>query len=449
MSKGIRWYIASFAAAILASVAGQLIWLADPLRAGSFYWMDMIEWLARGCALIPLCWTIGAYRSWSGSKSRRLPVLKLLIAAGGMLTAALLVLQPDRYSALAAAGGVTALLVLLDTAAEERRRRRFPLRTAAFAVVLLALGALLFYPTSYAVTMPGFTLNMNRYAQVEGGGTHGSLEGVLVIERPAFPVDWLYASLLPHMTLSKRDTSIPISEIQRQVSIQRAGANEVGTAVALQKLGLGKGVMPLGIQVLAVLKNSPSKGMLEPGDVLLSINGQTVRDTDELAEVMSGVQPGSEVKVGYERGSLKNTAVVTAGQSADDAKRAVLGVQVQDRTKADLTRAMSYRPYLVYQGGPSHGAMLALTVLDQLTPDGVTYGNQVAGTGTIDNKGNVGPIGGIEQKAFTVERAGADVFFVPAGQEQDARKGAKKLNIVPVRTLDEMLAWLKENPKQR
>ncbi|OXM16182.1 PDZ domain-containing protein [Paenibacillus herberti] len=449
MNRGIRWYIASIVAAAVASVAGQLIWLADPLRAGTFFWMDMIEILARACAVIPLCWTIGAYRSWSNSKSRKLPLLKLLVAAGGLLTAALMALQPDGVSALAIAGGVSVLLVLLDAAREERRKRRFPLGTAAFSIAAVLLGLLLFYPTAYAVTTPGFTLNMNRYAQVEGGKeSGGSIEGVLVIERPAFPIDWLYAALLPHMVMEKRDTSIPISEIQRQVFIQRAGANEIGTAVALQKLGLGKGVVPLGIQVLALLKDSPSQDVLKPGDVLLSIGGQPARDTSELAKLMGEAAPGSDVKVGYERDGGKAVSVIKTKPSPDDPKRAVLGIQVQDRTVADLTRQMDFKSYLVYQGGPSHGAMLALTVLDQLTPGGVAFGNRVAGTGTIDAAGKVGPIGGIEQKAFTVARAGADVFFVPAGQETDARKGSKELNIVPVRTLDEMLNWLKAHPKQ-
>ncbi|MNR44996.1 hypothetical protein D3C85_1638050 [compost metagenome] len=51
------------------------------------------------------------------------------------------------------------------------------------------------------------------------------------------------------------------------------------------------------------------------------------------------------------------------------------------------------------------------------------------------------------QKAYTVSRTNADVFFVPVANEADARKGAGDLRIVPVRTLDDMLNWLKENPE--
>jgi PDZ domain-containing protein len=91
--------------------------------------------------------------------------------------------------------------------------------------------------------------------------------------------------------------------------------------------------------------------------------------------------------------------------------------------------------------------MLTLALIDQMTPGGVTYGNHAAGTGTIDSQGQVGAIGGIRQKAFSIERAGFDVFFVPAEQENEARQGSAHLNIVPVKTIDDILVWLKENPK--
>ncbi|PLT46008.1 Lon-like protease with PDZ domain [Paenibacillus pasadenensis] len=448
MGLNNRWYVASFAAALAVAACGPLVWLADPVRAGGLYWIDLLEALARACALIPLCWTVGAYRAWSRTGRRRLGWLRLPIAAGGLLAACLLLAAPERLGFLAWTCGLTAALVLLDAALEERSRRSVPYGTLGFAAAVLLLGAALLYPMPYSAITPGFTLSMSRYAQVEGGHAAGSLEGVLVIERPAFPIDWLAAALLPQMRLEKRDTSIPISEIQRQVHIQRAGANEVGTAVALQKLGLGQGVLPQGVQVLAVQEGGPAEGLLQPGDLLLSVDGRQARTTGELAERMADVAPGEPVKIGYERGSAKAVAVIRSKALDEDPQRAVLGIQVQDRTKADLTRRMDYRSYLLYQGGPSHGAMLALSVIDQLTPGGVAGGNRVAGTGTIDAAGRIGRIGGIEQKAYAVQRAGADVFFVPAGQEEDARKGADRLNIVPVATLDDMLAWLKAHPKR-
>ena len=72
-------------------------------------------------------------------------------------------------------------------------------------------------------------------------------------------------------------------------------------------------------------------------------------------------------------------------------------------------------------GGPSAGLALTLSIIDVLTEGELTGGLQVATTGTIGVDGSVGPIGGIEQKAHAVLRAGMDVFLVPVGGEAVVR----------------------------
>jgi PDZ domain-containing protein len=64
-------------------------------------------------------------------------------------------------------------------------------------------------------------------------------------------------------------------------------------------------------------------------------------------------------------------------------------------------------------GGPSAGLIFSLAVYDTLTPGPLTGGNDVAGTGSIDSDGKVGPIGGIRQKMFGAKDAGADWFLAP------------------------------------
>lgn len=63
--------------------------------------------------------------------------------------------------------------------------------------------------------------------------------------------------------------------------------------------------------------------------------------------------------------------------------------------------------------GPSGGLMQALSVYNAITEADITKGLKIAGTGTIDINGDVGPIGGIYQKVFTAYFSKADVFFVP------------------------------------
>ncbi len=50
-------------------------------------------------------------------------------------------------------------------------------------------------------------------------------------------------------------------------------------------------------------------------------------------------------------------------------------------------------------GGPSAGAMLTLSVYQQITGQDLLNGRTVAGTGTIETNGSVGLVGGIPQKS--------------------------------------------------
>ena len=103
-------------------------------------------------------------------------------------------------------------------------------------------------------------------------------------------------------------------------------------------------------------------------------------------------------------------------------------------------------------GGPSAGLMFTLEIYNQLVKEDITKGHEIAGTGTINEKGEVGPIGGISQKVVAAHNAGAEIFFAPNenGKEKsnykDAVKTAKDINtkmkIIPVDTLDDALMYL-------
>ncbi|MCX5212675.1 hypothetical protein OG689_25900 [Kitasatospora sp. NBC_00240] len=97
-------------------------------------------------------------------------------------------------------------------------------------------------------------------------------------------------------------------------------------------------------------------------------------------------------------------------------------------------------------GGPSAGQMLALGIVDKLGGDGgsLTAGRTIAGTGTIDDQGNVGAVGGVPLKTQAAARDGATVFLVPKGECSDARVNTPEgLRLVPVSTLAESVSALK------
>ncbi|WP_164821805.1 PDZ domain-containing protein [Paenibacillus koleovorans] len=323
--------------------------------------------------------------------------------------------------------------------------RRSLALTAASALLLLALAM----PTSYMVTYPGITINMSRYAQVEGGTAHAPMTGVLVFERPAFPADWLFARLFPHYEFEpKASLGMSLGAYDTLVRDMKAEADSLASAVAFRQVGLGSGATVHGVKVTSVQADGPAHESLKPGDVILEANGREIGDAGSLTALMKGVRPGESVAVGLRRDGQRITVRSGTKPHPDNPAQAAFGITIENALELDLPRPVGFRDYLAHEGGPSHGAMLTLALIDQLTPGGISNGNRIAGTGTIEPDGSIGRIGGIEQKAYTIERTGVDVFFVPNGQETDARKGSTTLNIVPVRTIQDVLQWLQAHPKQ-
>jgi PDZ domain-containing protein len=101
--------------------------------------------------------------------------------------------------------------------------------------------------------------------------------------------------------------------------------------------------------------------------------------------------------------------------------------------------------------------MFALEVYNQLTEEDLTDGERIAGTGTIDEQGGVGPIGGIDKKVVAADNENIDVFFAPASDmaspsnyeiaKQTAENIGADMEIVPVESLDEALNYLKNDLK--
>jgi PDZ domain-containing protein len=87
--------------------------------------------------------------------------------------------------------------------------------------------------------------------------------------------------------------------------------------------------------------------------------------------------------------------------------------------------------------------MFALGIIEKLTPGDMTGGRVIAGTGTIDDSGTVGPIGGIQQKIQGARNSGATVFFVPTSNCSEAKGNAPKgIRLLKVDTLSEAVGDL-------
>jgi PDZ domain-containing protein len=194
------------------------------------------------------------------------------------------------------------------------------------------------------------------------------------------------------------------------------------------------------VNVAVVNDPGPAAGKLKAGDAIDAVDGTMVADLDQFTSILKNTKPGQQVVIDYRRRNAPaGTTTITLG-SNPDRDYGFLGVSVQDAPWAPFTIDFN----LANIGGPSAGLMFSLAVIDKLTTGDLNGSKFVAGTGTIDGDGKVGPIGGITHKMVAAQEAGATVFLVPAENCDEARSGGDDgMELIKVDTLATAVEALK------
>jgi PDZ domain-containing protein len=226
---------------------------------------------------------------------------------------------------------------------------------------------------------------------------------------PANGWDWIIGKLDRNSTVVSEEVVFPKGVTSKQVEEENAaemtGSQQEAIVVALRALGQK---VPEVITISDLTKDSPAKGVLQAGDVVLSVGGKAATTSASLRAAIRAHKPGELAVFTVRRnGAVKVLRVKTTEAQGHTAAGVFL------RTAFDFPTKVSIDAGDV--GGPSAGMMFSLAIYDKLTPGALTGGAKIAGTGTIDSAGAVGPIGGIQQKLVGAKRGGAVWFLAPAG----------------------------------
>ena len=234
---------------------------------------------------------------------------------------------------------------------------------------------------------------------------------VAVLGGPTNPVnvwEWIGGHLDRTNAVVPEEELFPKGVTSKQVDNESAAemADSQQEAIAVALRGLGQTV-PEVVSIGALTNDSPAKGVLLPGDIVVSIDGKAVTTPDSVRAAIRAHKPGESAAFTVRRAGKEQVLTV---KTASVSGNAVVGVLL--RTEFVFPTKVSINAGDV--GGPSAGLMFSLAVYDKLTPGSLTGGANIAGTGTIDSAGTVGPIGGIEQKLVGAKRGGAAWFLAPA-----------------------------------
>ena len=253
--------------------------------------------------------------------------------------------------------------------------------------------------------------------------------------------DWISpeASVYPYKAVYRQGETT--EQNRQEGAVDMVSSQDTATAVALDELGYH--VKP-ALEVLSVTDGAPADGELQVRDILQKVNGKPVATADDLTAAIAASGAGTPVTFGVLRDGKAVDVPVTPEQKDG---RPQVGIQIGLGYVFPFQVSVKIGPDI---GGPSAGLMFSLGIYDTLTPGSLTGGEVVAGTGTIDQHGKVGPIGGIQQKVVGARDAGAELFLVPPDNCADAL-GAPNgdMRLVRADTMHDAVtdieAWVKDH----
>ena len=323
----------------------------------------------------------------------------------------------------------------------------------AIVVFLIALMPMGLITTEYYFMSPGPPYQWEiDYGNNENYTFEGNLFQLTVRRDEANVFVYLWSLINESYDLYPREVILPDGVTPQElseISIQNMRTSEnVAIAVALKNVGYEIESKGDGVAVVGLLEDSPVKDKLKKGDLINSINNTDIFSATEFISTLRTYSIGETVSIGLLReiDGIKEqiyikTTLIEHVEYEGEPMVGFLATTVNERF--DFPFEIDIKTGNV--GGPSAGLMMALNVYNNLIPEDITNSKIIAGTGTIEIDGSVGPVGGIKQKIIAAKRAGAELILVPVANFEEAQPfETDKTAIVAVDSFDEALAVISQ-----
>lgn len=315
-----------------------------------------------------------------------------------------------------------------------------------FLMVLFLIAILCYVPLNYYIIIGGGIDDISSRIEVEDGyESEGSLNLSYVSTTDGILLTYLLSYIIPNWSrdsiedykYGENDSESDIN-YRNDMSLKKAITD--AKYVAYKKAGKEIELLSTSYYVISAMDGCN----LKVADEVLELDGNKIDGFDYINYIGS-LNVGDKVKVKVLR-NKKEEIVETEIKELNGRK--LMGVYLEkiEEYKTDPKVNIKFKRS---ESGPSGGLLTALSIYNQLVSEDITKGLQIAGTGTIDNDGNVGEIGGVEYKLRGAVAGKADVFIVPAGENyKDVMKIVKeenlKIKIIKATTFDEVINKLEE-----
>lgn len=328
------------------------------------------------------------------------------------------------------------------------RRSRLWKRLALVALLAVLVVAAIRVPIPVFYSyLPGPVRDVEGLVTVEGVPTFAS-EGGLFLTTVSVDVEVTFVEMIGTIfdsdsRLVTRDQvtgGADLEAVEREQFVQMQRSQQAAIEVAFAALGLGAPTAE-GVRIEELTAGTDAARFLKPGDRILEVDGAAISTTCDVGRGIDEHSPGERVDITVRRGGRRHSFDLRTVPNPQDPNSPLLGVFMSDidfEFETDIE--VSFETGEI--AGPSAGLMMTLALYDKLTPEDLTGGRAIAGTGEIACDGGVGPIGGIEQKVAGAEMEGAEIFLAPAANFEAALAAAGDIRVVAVSNFSDAVEFL-------
>lgn len=315
-----------------------------------------------------------------------------------------------------------------------------------FIISLIVILLIFTIKFPYYIDAPGGISDVSEKIEIEGFKSKGSFNLAYVREYRAtiptllislFNKDWNVLKLNDVMLDTEDYESY---EIRDRILLQESMSNAIYVAYTKAE----KEINIKSNKLLVTYLTDTADTTLKVGDEIISINNISVNSKDEITNIINNSSIGDKlnIKVLNKNTEYERYAYIIEGESSKK-----IGILISNVNEYETNPKVNI---LVdnNESGPSGGLITALSIYNSLVNKDITRGLTIVGTGTVDEKGNVGSIGGVEYKLKSAVKSKADLFIVPNDYNyeqalEEKNKNNYNIEILGVSTFDEVIDYLK------
>lgn len=323
--------------------------------------------------------------------------------------------------------------------------KEFIKKNYVYLIILIVSGFIFHFPLPYYIDAPGGLIDVSERLEVEDGyEINGSLNLAYISEFKANIPTLIYAYFNKDWEIVKKEDVVANNETVEENDYRNhlllEEANQNAIMVAFDKANLEYEVNNRKVNIIYVYEEADTD--LKIGDQIVEVNGVKINSKEEALNEISKYD-NIKFKVinnGIEYERYANKVMI------DGTK--LVGVMVCETKEVIPSKDVNIN-FKKSESGPSGGFMMSLSIYDSLIEEDLTKGLKIVGTGTVDEFGNVGVIGGVSHKIKAAVKEKADIFFVPTGNYEEAEKTVLEDNLdielVEVKHIDDAINYLRNN----